>query len=300
MTTTTKANEAHDHPVQGKRTGPGGIAHTHELDDTGYATKAQLAALEGRVAALEGGTTPPEPEPEPEPVPPPTGLAYELDGTTIAGLLATYPNAGDPGYGLDSHFLGNLSQVVASAGAVRITAQRRTGLPSGRSYVSASFNAPHSQFRGAWEARIRYPGGQGVWPAFWLKQGSPSAAPPEQPPEIDVFEAYPAPPGAGGGSGANVLVQTLHYPGEPQSLYKAVDAGADLTAAFHVHRIEWTASYLRFLLDGVETFRVTTNLPTVPMFPIVTLAMGATGYRVDSSTPATLTMDVDYLRVWAP
>ena len=32
MATTSRANEAHDHPVTGKRTGLGGIAHTHETD----------------------------------------------------------------------------------------------------------------------------------------------------------------------------------------------------------------------------------------------------------------------------
>lgn len=293
MTQTSKASEPHDHKVAGKTSSPGGGAHVHEVDLSLFATKADFDALEARVSALEGGETP---DPEPPPTP---GVTYELDGSTIAGLFPTYPYAADPGYGYDSHFLGNLSQVSASGGVVRITAERRAGLPSGRTYASASFNAPISQYRGTWEARIRYPGGQGVWPAFWLKQGPYNAAPPEAPPEIDVFEAYPAPPGSGGGSGPNVLVQTLHYPGETQSLYKAVDAGVDLTQDFHVHRIEWTAAYLRFLLDGVETFRVTTNLPTVPMYPIVTLAMGAGGYRTDASTPSVLTMDVDYLRVWA-
>jgi hypothetical protein len=36
------------------------------------------------------------------------------------------------------------------------------------------------------------------------------------------------------------------------------------------------------------------------MYPILNLAIGATGYRIDGSTPASLDMDIDYLRVYAP
>jgi hypothetical protein len=36
------------------------------------------------------------------------------------------------------------------------------------------------------------------------------------------------------------------------------------------------------------------------MYPIINLAIGATGYRADATTPSTLTLDVDYLRVYTP
>jgi beta-glucanase (GH16 family) len=53
-----------------------------------------------------------------------------------------------------------------------------------------------------------------------------------------------------------------------------------------------------FSVDGVETGRITTNVPSVPMYPILNLAMGAPGYRVDATTPDVLRMDIDYVRIW--
>ena len=51
----------------------------------------------------------------------------------------------------------------------------------------------------------------------------------------------------------------------------------------------------RGVLDDVEKF------PQGPMYPIVNLAMGVPGiYEVDGTTPDTVKMDIDYVRVYAP
>ena len=43
------------------------------------------------------------------------------------------------------------------------------------------------------------------------------------------------------------------------------------------------------------------KVPTLPaMYPILTFAMGAPSYRVDATTPSTLKMDIDYVRVSTP
>lgn len=234
-------------------------------------------------------------EPDPE----------DPDDATLADEFADLSHwqaqyvVGDPGYGLDSDFLGDMSQVSVAGGTLSITAVRDN--PSaGREYSSASITSPDfAAFRGIWETRIKYPGGQGVWPAFWfLEEGSLST-----PPELDVFEAYP---GTGltpnhGSSGAGVAVISNHYSG-PAVEYEAWDAGTDLTAGYHVWRVEWlSVSSLRVLVDGVLRKEFTANLPNVPMQPILTLALGATGYRVDdgSTTPSPLVMEVDYFRFWA-
>lgn len=265
-----------------------GVLHNHGLT----ATDATVVSLTGRMTSAEARLTALE-HPPTGPVP---TLDVPFDGSSVPGLLHAEFQPGDPGYGLDSDFLGHLGQVTVAHGYATITAERKA-TPSGRPYASASMDTYGSfgQLYGSFESRIRYPKGQGVWPAFWLLPVGQRAPYPE----IDVFEAYPAPPGPGGGSGVGTIIQTVHYAGETTSLYTVVVPVPDMTLDWHVHRIEWSPAAIVFKVDGVETSRQTTHIPTVPMYPILTLAMGAPGYRVDATTPSIVRMDIDYLRAWA-
>jgi beta-glucanase (GH16 family) len=195
--------------------------------------------------------------------------------------------------------MGDLRQVSVANGYARITAERMT-TPSGRPYGSAIFSpyGTFSQAYGTWEARLRYPKGQGVWPAWFLLpvgQKSPY-------PEIDIFEAYPAPP-SGGGSGVNVVGTTDWY-GTGLNHNFVTDftsLGINITdGAFHVWKMVWTPASLVFSVDETVIGSITQDVPSVPMYPIFDLALGAPGYRVDGTTPSLLTMDIDYLRVYAP
>lgn len=225
---------------------------------------------------------------DPAPVPPPPTSGFFADFLAPDSRWRPTYVVGDAGYGLDSDFLGSLAQVSIANGLLTIKAERKA-TPSGRAYASASISANYAQAFGTWEARFRYGKGAGVWPAFWLlAQGSL-----QSPPEIDVMEAYPG-PGAGS-SGVGVAVQTLHTAANPSRYF--VYSGADLTLDFHVYRCVWTPTSMEFAVDGQVTGKLTSDIPQGPMFPIITLAMGAPGYRVDASTPAVVTMDIDWLRV---
>jgi beta-glucanase (GH16 family) len=264
------------------------MSSTHRHGTTGKDaaagdTDARISDLQKRVASLEAAAAPA----------PTTTL--DITFASMDPRLVPVYVPGDPGYGLDSDFLGNTSQVTVANGIATIRAERKT-TPSGRPYASACIGTKGTwgQRFGIIEARIRYPKGQGAWPAFWMLEAGKNVSPPE----IDIFEAYPATPGAGGGSGVNVAVISNHYAGgSPQ--YVAWDAGSDLTADWHVWRCEWRADAIRVWVDGVLRATHAGHVPTVPLYPILTLAMGAGGYRVDGTTPAVLTMDVDYLRAWA-
>lgn len=229
--------------------------------------------------------------PSASPVP---AFAEEGDGPLNPRWSAFYAR-NDPGFDVDADFMSDLSRVAVASGAVTLTAERaRT--PSGRPYASAMIatRTTFAQAFGTWEARIRFPEGQGVWPGFFLlPQGQ--AAPY---PEIDIFEAYPAAPGRGG-MGTSVIVSTVHVaPGVARHI--AFDTGLDLTADFHVYRMTWSATTLEFSFDGRVYWTVTRDIPKVPMYPVLDLAMGAPGYRVDDTTPPVVRMDIDYLRVFAP
>lgn len=203
--------------------------------------------------------------------------------------------AGDPGFDVDADFMSDLSRVSVASGLVTLKAERAI-TPSGRPYASAmiSTRTTFAQAFGTWEARIRFPAGQGVWPGFFLlPKGQLGPYP-----EIDIFEAYPGLPGRGG-LGRSVIVSTVHL-SAGVTHHKTFDAGIDLTADFHVYRMTWTPARLEFSLDGRVYWTVTDDIPKVPMYPVLDLAMGAPGYRVDGTTPTTATMDIDYLRVFAP
>ncbi len=225
-------------------------------------------------------------------------FAAECNGSGVdAGMRALY-GPGDPGFGFDSDFMGDLRQVSVANGLCSITAVRKT-TPSGRMYASAAMATygTFAQRYGTFEARIRYPKGAGVWPAFWLLPEGTVATPPE----VDVFEALPGPGLApvNGSSGTDVAIATNHYAGgSPQ--YAAWNAGADLTTDFHVWRLDWTPTALVVKVDSTEIATLTGHVPTTAMYPIINLAIGATGYRADGTTPSSLTLDVDYLRVYSP
>jgi glycosyl hydrolase family 16 len=252
-------------------------------------------------------TAPPPPDPTPRPTPDPTPppdpgpvltFSAECNGSAIDPDLRALYGAGDPGFGYDSDFMGNMSQVSIANGRCTITAERRS-TPSGRPYATACI-ATYGTFGqkfGIFEARIRYGNGQGAWPAFWMLpvgQKNPY-------PEIDIFEAYP---GDVNIAGPNLVVQGLHYAGEPvdpslrTSMWRAVDAGYDLTGGFHTYKIVWTTNKVDFYFDGARTHTVTSHVPQVAMYPIVNLAMGNAGYRVDSTTPDVVKLDIDWIRVY--
>lgn len=256
--------------------------------------RALLLASRGEGGGSVGGVV----------VTPPSGgadVADEFD-TLAAGWVNQYP-PGDHGYGDDSDFDDGLAdQVTVSGGELVISAERTGGLPEGRTFKSASItNADFAAKYGTWEARIWYPKGQGYWPAFWFTLASDIT---HSPPELDVFEAYP---GTGltpshGSSGSGVAVTTFHSE-LPDHLSLTYDAGADLTTGFHVWRVEWPdSSHLRTYVDGVLLKEWTANLPTAPIQPIFSLALGANHvYNVDDgSTTPDKQMRISYLRYYAP
>jgi beta-glucanase (GH16 family) len=172
-------------------------------------------------------------------------------------------------------------------------------------YTSARLNTKEkfTQAYGRFEARVRIPAGQGLWPAFWLlgdtiaEQGWPSTG------EIDVMETIGREPTLAHG--------TIHGPG--YSGGNAIGApvslpdGAAFAAGFHTFAIEWQPNQIRWLLDDLEyQVRTPSDLPAGtkwvfdhPMFLILNLAVGGKWPgRPDASTVFPADLLVDYVRVY--
>jgi beta-glucanase (GH16 family) len=176
---------------------------------------------------------------------------------------------------------------------------------SGRDYTSGRINTRglFEHTHGRFEARIRLPIGQGIWPAFWLlgadfeEVGWPACG------EIDIMEYR--------GQEPRILHGSLHGPG--YSGGQAITTRFELpgetgfNADFHVFAVEWEGGRITWLVDDVRYFTVTPrDLPAGgrwafehPFFIILNVAVG--GHFVgapDSTTTFPQTMLVDWVRVY--
>ncbi len=176
-----------------------------------------------------------------------------------------------------------------------------------REYTSARMTTQglFEQAYGRFEARIKIPRGQGLWPAFWLlgndigKIGWPGCG------EIDIMENI--------GKEPSVVHGSLHGPGysgdrDYTSEYK-VPGGPHFFDDFHVFAIEWEPKAVRFFVDQelYATFtpaRLPAGMKWVfdhPFFIILNVAVGGDWPGPpDSTTVFPQTMLVDYVRVYKP
>jgi len=143
-----------------------------------------------------------------------------------------------------------------------------------------------SQLYGTFEARIKIPSGDGLWPAFWGYSTDGRQA------EIDTMEV------CGGGAGASVLHNSVHWSdrGSASHLTRTVDLSQD----FHVYAVDWQPDHITFSLDGraLWTFTDTSQIPSVPMPVILDLGVGGRFCGpADSTTPNGAQMLVDWVRV---
>ncbi|NYF59212.1 glycoside hydrolase family 16 protein [Micromonospora purpureochromogenes] len=166
---------------------------------------------------------------------------------------------------------------------------------SARLLTAATFTQAYGRF----EARIKIPRGQGIWPAFWMlgndmgSVGWPNAG------EIDIMENI--------GREPNTVYGTIHGPGYSGAggITGSRTIAAPLADAFHTYRVDWEPNSIVWYLDGVEYHRVDPArlggnrwVFDHPFFMILNVAVGGNwpGYP-DASTQFPQQMLVDYVRV---
>jgi hypothetical protein len=189
-------------------------------------------------------------------------------------------------------------------GVLHLVSRRSQGFPDVTTTTLASRAFRHGYF----EARIRWTKGNGSWPAVWLFSKThatnalwPTPACPEPTclsAELDVFE--------GQGQEPTVFYGTLHRNscgcyGAPnqQNSNNWQSAGVDLTADFHVVSALWTASEVRWYLDGRYLMTTPTYDSTdQEMFLLLQMWTGGWTGDVDATTPDELHTEVDWVRVW--
>lgn len=189
---------------------------------------------------------------------------------------------------------------------IKVVEEKYTGSDGvTRNYTSARLKTlgKFSQKYGRFEARIKIPYGQGIWPAFWMmgddiqRSGWPKCG------EIDVMENIGKEPG--------IVHGTIHGPG-----YNGANgiggpfelpAGQRFADDFHVFAVEWEPKAIRFYVDDHLYKTITpADLPKGtqwvykhPFFLLLNVAVGG-GWPgdPDGSSSFPQTMLVDYVRVY--
>ncbi|MEK6282387.1 MAG: glycoside hydrolase family 16 protein [Acidobacteriota bacterium] len=174
-----------------------------------------------------------------------------------------------------------------------------------RNYTSARLLTRNkfTQTYGRFEARIKIPYGQGIWPAFWMLGNDIDTAGWPNCGEIDIMENI--------GREPSTVHGTLHGPG--YSGANGVNASYALPPSqkfsddSHTFAVEWEPNVIRFYVDGLlYKTRTPADLPAGkawvfnhPFFLILNVAVGgAWPGNPDATTVFPQVMKVDYVRVY--
>jgi beta-glucanase (GH16 family) len=180
-------------------------------------------------------------------------------------------------------------------GVLAIVGSKQPGSYAGQTfaYTSGILCSAFEQRYGYFEARLKVPAGQGMWPAFWLLH-TPAASDVN---EIDIHEIL--------GNAPTVAHMTNHWgtayaPGQHFFDTSSFD-GPDFSAGFHTFGLEWSPDALVWTIDGEVKKRHTgEGIPSVPMYVILNLAIGGSWPGApDATTPFPARYQVDYVRVYA-
>jgi beta-glucanase (GH16 family) len=229
------------------------------------------------------------------------------------------PDAAKWTYDLGGHGWGNNElesytsrpqNVKIQDGNLVITAQREkfTGADGiARDYTSARLKTQDrfTQAYGRFEARIRIPEGQGMWPAFWLLGNDISTVDWPKCGEIDIMENIGREPG--------IIHGSLHGPSSvaPTSDLTGtilLPVGQSYAGSYHLYAVEWEPGTVRFYVDSNNYATFTqSEWPAGgqwtfdhPFFIILNLAVGGNWPgNPDSETRFPQRMLVDYVRVYS-
>lgn len=256
-----------------------------------------VVAAAAAVSAARGGTRPGAGEPVwrdefegPAGQLPDTGKWVFDQGTDWGNLQLEW----------DTDLPANVS--LDGRGHLAITARRQQhgGQPytSGRIKTKGRFERTYGRF----EARIKLPRGQGIWPAFWMLGADIDTVPWPDCGEIDIMEYR--------GHEPDILWATIHgtgHWGDDAVTTRFQVPGGDLDRDFHVYAIDWSPDRIVWTLDGTPYKTATPgDLPQAgrwiydhPFFILLNVAVGGRWVGApDSTTVFPQTMLVDYVRVY--
>lgn len=190
-------------------------------------------------------------------------------------------------------------------GVLSITAKKER--VRAKQYTSARLRTANMPNGGEWtngrfEARIKLPQGQGLWPAFWMLPTDPDVGWPTSG-EIDILEST--------GQASMLAHGTIHF-GEawPNNSF----TGAHILSQpelwsdnFHTYAVEWTPNQIRWYLDDILYSTKTpddmadANWWTFENYQyhfLLNIAVGGNWGGTPDNSIFPVSMEVDYVRVF--
>ncbi len=233
---------------------------------------------------------------------------FDTDGAPNSDVWSFDIGTGVDGWGNQElqYYTDRLDNVRVENGVLLITAREESF--EGSSYTSARLitQDKFEQQYGRFEARIRLPFGQGIWPAFWLLGADIDENPWPGAGEIDIMEYR--------GQEPSILVGSVHGPGYfgGDAISKEYTLENDrFDTGFHVFGIEWGPNFINFYVDDVLYNQITPEdvdeetdgegvwVFNKPFFILVNVAVGGTFVGPpNAETQFPQTMIVDYVRVY--
>lgn len=232
----------------------------------------------------------------------------EFDGSALDESTWNY-NLGGNGWGNNEkqYYTSRTENIRVQNGMLEIEARKEHY--ENNDYTSARIHSKgKKEFKyGKIEARIKFPGGKGTWPAFWMLGASgnwPNCG------EIDIIEHIGSQP-----TRASFAVHTTAKNGSRGNNWSSVKFfDYSLADDFHVYGIEWAQEekdgkdVIRFKVDDVQYAEIwETKIDdndtwpfNKPEYIIFNLAIGGNmGGQVDDAIFDTQRiMFVDWVRVW--
>ena len=194
-------------------------------------------------------------------------------------------------------YTNSSTNVIVENGLLKIMAKS-----SGSSYTSSRLKSIGLvEFRyGRVDVRAKLPSSAGTWPAIWMMGANfPTVGWPRSG-EIDIMEQT--------GSDKNKTLGTCHWFDVASSSHASYGLDTTISNAssdFHVYSLEWNATSIRILVDGVQFYVINSDNASIPSTPfdkdfffILNVAMGGT---LGGNVPSNFTedsMEVDYIRVY--
>ena len=228
---------------------------------------------------------------------------FDTDGAPNPLYWGYDIGTGEDGWGNNElqYYTDRSENITVQNGILLITAKKEDF--NGASYTSAKLTTKglFEQAYGRFEARIRVPYGQGIWPAFWLLGADcgPEVVWP-QCGEIDIMEYK--------GQEPTTIHGSVHGNGFSggEAITKSYSLENDrFDTGFHVFGIEWAPDYINYYVDDVLYNQITPNDVTGewvfdhPFYIIINLAVGGSFVgSPNSETVFSQTMLIDYVRVY--
>lgn len=227
---------------------------------------------------------------------------FDTEGAPNSELWSYDIGTGENGWGNNEfqYYTDRPENVTVQNGILIINAIKEQF--NGSSFTSARLvtKGKFEQDYGRFEARMRLPYGQGIWPAFWLlganidEIGWPNCG------EIDIMEYR--------GQNPTTLIGTVHGPGYSagESISKSYNLENDrFDTGFHIFGIEWGPEYINYYVDDVLYNQITPKdvsgewVFNQPFYIIINMAVGGNfvgSPNTETTFPQTLL--VDYVRVY--